>query len=75
MPTSPPYTPDVPQAQRVRTSTRLWSQECAMVDASDAMDFAGVGETGLQRLVDERQSVNYEFSGGRRFVQPKDPYA
>lgn len=70
----PYYTPDVPQVARVHTSERLWSQECAMVDASEAMDYAGAGESGLQRLVDERRSVNYEFSGGRKFVQPRDPY-
>jgi hypothetical protein len=69
------YTDDVPQSQRVKTSTRLWSQECAMADASGAMDFAGAGESGLQRLVEERQSVAYEFSNGRTFLAKRDPYA
>jgi hypothetical protein len=69
------YTDDVPASQRVKTSSRLWSVEVAMADASGVMDFAGPGASGLDKLVDERQSVNYEFANGRTFKQPRNPYA
>jgi hypothetical protein len=71
----PPYTPDVPANQRVNTSSRLWSQECAMAEAADAMDSAGAGAAGLERLVEERTSVAYEFANGRKFVGKRNPYA
>lgn len=58
----------------VRTGTRLWSQEVAMVDALDALDSIGPGSEGLARLLD-RRDPGYEFGSGRKFHTPKDPYA
>jgi hypothetical protein len=74
MPT-PTYRPDVTPRERVHTSSRLWSQEVAMADAFDAFDAPGAGAAGLDKLVDERRSVAYEFGNGRNFVAPKNPYA
>lgn len=61
--------------QRVRTSTRLWSDEVAQVEAQDALDYAGAGVAGVAALAEKRQPWWYEFANGRRFLAPKDPYA
>lgn len=61
--------------QDVKTSTRLLSQEVAQVEAMDALDFAGPGVAGVAALAEKRQPWWYEFSNGRRFNAPKDPYA
>jgi hypothetical protein len=44
----------------VRTSTRLWSEEVGIADADTVIRPSDPG---------------YEFSNGRQFATPKDPYA
>jgi hypothetical protein len=61
-------------SQTVRTSTRLWSQEVAEVEALTAMDSAGPGADGLAKLL-ERKEPGYDWSNGRKFVSKTDPYA
>lgn len=58
----------------VRTSDMLWSEQVAIVEAADRMDYAGAGRAGLEALAEELQPVIYEF-GNRRFRRPKNPYA
>lgn len=62
-------------SQIVKTSTKLWSEECAAADAAYAQDYAGAGPAGIEKLVDERRSPAYQFSNGKTFYAPKDPYA
>lgn len=52
--------------QRVKTSVRLWSTECALADASDLLDRAQAGIVA----VESRQPYPraYEFSNGRCFA-------
>lgn len=59
---------------KVRTSSRLWSEEVAQVEALDALDYAGPGAAGVEALAEKRQPVIYQF-GNRVFRAPKDPYA
>jgi hypothetical protein len=56
----------------VRTSNRLWSEECARADAIDSLE---APEPGVQALV-ERQPYDraYEFSNGRKFRDKRNPY-
>jgi hypothetical protein len=55
--------------QTVRTSTRLWSEECARADAADGLETANVPFP-----VDQREDA-YRFSG-RTFKRPKgNPYS
>ena len=59
-------------SEQVRSSTKLWSQEVAEARALDA-DQALPGQAGIAAL--EPPIVKYEFSNGRRFFEPRDPYA
>jgi hypothetical protein len=55
----------------------LWSQQVAIVEAADSMDFVGPGDAGLERLREQRQPVIYPFNrnGKPGFVAPLNPYA
>jgi hypothetical protein len=60
----------------VRFSSQLWSEQVSIVEAADALDYAGTGAAGIQALAEKLQPVIYEFDGGRRrFRALKNPYA
>lgn len=56
----------------VRTSVRLWSEECNRADAAAMQQ---VPEPGVEALV-QRQPYDraYEFSNGRKFRDKRNPY-
>lgn len=63
----------------VHTSNMLWGDQVAIIDALEAMDLVGAGETGLDALREKWQPVIYPFhrngyKGGRGFVAPLNPY-
>jgi hypothetical protein len=61
----------------VHTSNMLWGDQVGIIDALDAMDLVGAGETGLDALREKRQPVIYPFNrnGNRKgFVAPLNPY-
>ncbi len=57
MATTPVYQPD--PATRVRTTSRLWSEEVAKVEALEPL----------------KRDKAYRFGNGREFDQPRNPYA
>ena len=40
--------------QHDRTSVQLWGDQVGIIDAMDAMDSAGPGASGLERLIEKR---------------------
>jgi hypothetical protein len=59
----------------VRSSNMQWSEQVAIVEAADTLDYAGAGAAGLAALAEQLQPVVYEFAGGtRRFRRAKNPY-
>lgn len=62
--------------QTVRSSNQLWGDQVGIIDAMDAMDTAGPGESGLERLIEKRRPVIYPFNrnGKPGFVAPLNPY-
>jgi hypothetical protein len=62
-------------SQVVRSSSMLWSDQVSIVEAQEALDYAGSGSNGLALLAETVQPVVYEFYGGRRIFRDKvDPY-
>lgn len=58
--------------QVVKTSTRLWSTECAMADASDAADTGQQGVVALENRLAYPEA--YVFSNNRKFRDGTGPY-
>jgi hypothetical protein len=57
----------------VKSSVRLWSEECNRVDAADLVD---IPEPGVAALTGHQPYDRaYEFSGGRKFRDKRNPYA
>jgi hypothetical protein len=56
----------------VKSSTRLWSEECNRVDAADLLQ---IPEPGMAALATHQPPVVYEFSNGRKFRDKRNPYA
>jgi len=61
-------------SQVVKSSKMLWSAQVAAVRASSELDRASPGDAGVSQLLDTRD-IQYEFSSGRVYFAPKDPYA
>ncbi len=61
----------------VRGSSMLWGAQVGIVDASEALDFVGPGDAGLELLREKLQPVIYPFNRNGRvgFRALKDPYA
>lgn len=55
---------------KVRSTERTWSAECALADAIDVPE----QDQGIA-AIRAKQEVAYEFTGGRVFMQKRDPYA
>ena len=50
----------------VRSSSMLWGDQVGLIEAENAMDYAGVGQAGIAALEIRLPYVIYEFYGGRR---------
>lgn len=59
----------------VRSSTMLWSDQVALVEAQTVLDYALPGQDGIASLVDKQQPWVYQFSNGRKFVDKTNPYS
>ncbi len=57
----------------VRTSSMLWSEQVAIVEAAEAMDNGGAGVAGLAAMAEQLQPAIYHF-GNRVFRRAKNPY-
>ena len=60
-------------SQVVKSSKMLWSAQVAAVRALSELDRSTPAD-GVAQLLETRD-VLYEFSGGRNYFAPKDPYA
>jgi len=60
-------------SQVVKSSKMLWSAQVAAVRASSELDRSTPAD-GVAQLLDTRD-IQYEFSSGRNYFAPKDPYA
>ena len=54
-------------SNKVKTSTRLWSQEVAIANAGSNLETVRPGSEGIESLL-SRKEIGYEFSNGRKFV-------
>jgi hypothetical protein len=60
---------------QVKMSDMSWEAQVNIVEAQDALDYAGGGRAGIEALYEKKQPVIYEFDGGRRrFRAAKNPY-
>ena len=60
-------------SQVVKSSKMLWSAQVAAVRSSSELDRSTPAD-GVAQLLDTRD-IQYEFSSGRNYFAPKDPYA